>query len=83
MAALPRAPRAAKCDVTLPIDRVETCMEAGNSPDIIFQHCRELVTEETPRAWLGITPTVVDAAAAAWEKELAAKVAPLTVKAAA
>jgi hypothetical protein len=58
-------------------------MEAGNSPDFIFQHYRELVTEETARAWLGITPAVVDTAMAAWEKELAAKVAPLPVKASA
>jgi hypothetical protein len=50
---------------------------------MIFQHYRELVTEETVKGWFGITPAVVDAAKAAREKELAAKVTPLPVAAAA
>jgi hypothetical protein len=61
----------------------QVALEAGNSPDIIFQHYRELVTEETAKAWFGITPAVVDAAKAVREKELAAKVTPLPVAAAA
>ena len=61
----------------------QVALEAGNSPDIIFQHYRELVTEETAKGWFGITPAVVDAAKAAREKELAAKVTPLPVAAAA
>ena len=43
--ALPLAQRPARLCVTLLIDRVETCMEAGNSPDIIFQHYRARLAE--------------------------------------
>lgn len=31
-------------------------LEAGNSPDMIFQHYRELVTENAAKVWFGLTP---------------------------
>lgn len=34
----------------------ETALEAGNSPDIIFRHYRELFTKEEGAAWFGILP---------------------------
>ena len=36
-------------------------LEAGNSPDIIFQHYRELVAEVTAKEWFVVTPDLVDA----------------------
>lgn len=35
----------------------QAALEAGNSPDIIFQHYRELVTEKQAKEWFGIKPT--------------------------
>ena len=55
----------------------EVAMEAGNSPDMIFKHYRELVTEKEADAWFGVTPDAVKAAKAAAEKERAAKVVKL------
>jgi integrase len=37
----------------------EVALEAGNSPDIIFQHYRELVTGEKAKEWFGMTPESV------------------------
>ncbi len=34
----------------------QVALEAGNSPDIIFKHYRELVTEEAAGEWFGIVP---------------------------
>jgi integrase len=34
----------------------EVALEAGNSPDIIFRHYRELATEEQADAWFAISP---------------------------
>ena len=34
----------------------EVALEAGNSPDIIFRHYRELATEEQAAAWFAIMP---------------------------
>ena len=31
-------------------------LEAGNSPQMIFRHCRELATPEQARTWFAITP---------------------------
>jgi integrase len=39
----------------------EVALEAGNSPDIIFQHYRELVTGDKAKEWFGITPAGVKA----------------------
>ncbi len=37
----------------------EIAMEAGNSPDMIFKHYRELVTEQDADAGFGVTPVAV------------------------
>lgn len=42
--------------VALIQDVNQVALEAGNSPAIIFKHYRELVTEESARAWFGILP---------------------------
>jgi hypothetical protein len=34
----------------------EVALEAGNSPDIIFRHYRELATEAQADAWFAIVP---------------------------
>ena len=34
----------------------QVALEAGNSPDIIFKHYRELATEEEADNWFGILP---------------------------
>jgi hypothetical protein len=34
----------------------QVALEAGNSPDIIFKHYRELATEEVADQWFGILP---------------------------
>lgn len=36
----------------------ETALEAGNSPQVIFRHYRELFTKEEGRAWFDIQPTI-------------------------
>jgi integrase len=37
-------------------DAAKVALEAGNSPDIIFKHYRELVTEQDAKAWFSINP---------------------------
>ena len=37
-------------------DAAKVALEAGNSPDIIFKHYRELVTEEDAQEWFSISP---------------------------
>jgi len=37
-------------------DAAKVALEAGNSPDIIFKHYRELVTEQDAKAWFAINP---------------------------
>jgi integrase len=49
----------------------EVALEAGNSPDIIFQHYRELVTGEAAKAWFGITPALIEAEAQLLNEEAA------------
>ena len=39
----------------------QVALEAGNSPDIIFQHYRELVAEVAAKEWFGVTPELVKA----------------------
>jgi hypothetical protein len=31
-------------------------LEAGNSPEMIFEHYRELVTPETAKTWFAVKP---------------------------
>ena len=52
----------------------EVAMEAGNNPDMIFKHYRELVTEKEADAWFGVTPAAVAALRRQREVERAAKV---------
>lgn len=37
-------------------DAAKTSLEAGNSPQMVFRHYRELTTEETAREWFGVFP---------------------------
>jgi hypothetical protein len=37
-------------------DVPRTALEAGNSPKMIFRHYREVVDEESAKAWFSITP---------------------------
>ena len=55
----------------------EVAMEVGNSPDMIFKHYRELVTEKEADAWFGVTPGAVTALKKKQEGEKAAKVVEL------
>jgi len=40
----------------------QVALEAGNSPQMIFGHYRELVRAMDAEKWFGITPEAVDAA---------------------
>jgi hypothetical protein len=42
--------------IALVKDAAKVALEAGNSPDIIFKHYRELVTEEAAETWFAISP---------------------------
>jgi hypothetical protein len=59
----------------------EVAMEAGNSPDMIFKHYRELVTEKEADAWFGVTPESIKALREEAEKERQAKVVAFPAKA--
>ncbi len=61
----------------------EVALEAGNSPQMIFQHYRELVTEKAAKAWFAITPESIKAAREKAEKEREAKIVRFPAKAAA
>jgi hypothetical protein len=37
-------------------DTAQVALEAGNSPEVIFGHYRELVTPEAARAWFAVVP---------------------------
>jgi len=37
-------------------DTARVALEAGNSPEVIFSHYRELVTPEAAKAWFEVTP---------------------------
>ena len=61
-----------------PLTEVESAaqvsLEAGNSPQMIFRHYRELVTEKEAGAWFGITPETATAVRERVEAKQAAKV---------
>ena len=40
----------------------QVALEAGNSPQMIFQHYRELVRPDAAKAWFAIVPTVAEVA---------------------
>ena len=52
----------------------EVAMEAGNSPEMIFKHYRELVPEKEADAWFGVTPQAVKALREKTERERKAKI---------
>ena len=60
----------------------QVALEAGNSPQMIFQHYRELVTEKGAKAWFGITPATAKEGRAKIERERAAKIVAFPAKAA-
>jgi hypothetical protein len=37
-------------------DTARVALEAGNSPEVIFGHYRELVTPEQAKAWFAVSP---------------------------
>ncbi len=53
-------------------------LEAGNSPAMIFQHYRELVTPDEAKAWFGITPDQPAAPKPAAEQPAQTETAPVT-----
>jgi integrase len=61
----------------------QVALEAGNSPQMIFQHYRELVTEKEAKRWFVITPETVEGIRARVEREKAAKIVAFPAKAAA
>jgi hypothetical protein len=61
----------------------QVSLEAGNSPQMIFHHYRELVTEKEAGAWFGITPEAAKAVRERVEAKRAAKVAAFPARTAA
>ena len=61
----------------------QVALEAGNSPQMIFEHYCELVTEKAAKAWFAITPEAAKAVKARVERERAAKIVAFPAKAAA
>jgi hypothetical protein len=61
----------------------EVALEAGNSPQMIFQHYRELVTEKGAENWFGITPETAKAVKRKIEEARKAKIVAFPAKEAA
>ena len=61
----------------------QVALEAGNSPQMIFGHYRELVRAMDAEKWFEITPASVEAAKAARESGAAGKIVALPKMAAA
>ncbi len=61
----------------------QVALEAGNSPQMIFEHYRELVTEKAAKAWFAITPETAKALKAKLDKEREAKIVKFPATAAA
>jgi integrase len=61
----------------------QVSLEAGNSPQMVFKHYRELVTEKAAKAWFSITPGVAKAVKQKLDKEREEKIVrfPATVAA--
>jgi hypothetical protein len=55
----------------------QVALEAGNSPQMIFRHYRELVRPADAEKWFGITLEAVEAAKAARESGAAGKIVAL------
>ena len=41
-------------------DAAKTALEAGNSPAMVFRHCRELVTDQEAAEWFAVMPRAVE-----------------------
>ena len=52
----------------------QVALEAGNSPQMIFQHYRELVRPGDAEKWFAVTPASVEAAKAARESGAEGKI---------
>ena len=52
----------------------QVSLEAGNSPQMVFRHYRELVTEKEAQAWFAVTPEAARAVKDRIEKERTAKI---------
>ena len=61
----------------------QVALEAGNNPQMIFGHYRELVRAMDANKWFGITPEAVGAAKAARESGAEGKIVALPKSAAA
>jgi hypothetical protein len=61
----------------------QVALEAGNSPQMIFEHYRELVTEKSAKAWFAITPEAAKALKAKLDQEREAKIVKFPATAAA
>ena len=61
----------------------QVALEAGNSPEMIFGHYRELVRGLDAEKWFGITPEAAEAAKAARESGAESKIVKLPKAAAA
>lgn len=55
----------------------QVALEAGNSPQMIFRHYRELVRAMDAERWFGITPEAVEATKTARESGAAGKIVAL------
>jgi hypothetical protein len=65
------------------LNTAEVALEPGNSPQVIFRYCRELVRTADPEKWFGITPARVEAAKATRKSGAAGKIVALPKVAAA
>ena len=64
-------------------DAAKVALEMGNSPEKLFRHYRELVTEKGAKAWFAITPESTKALREQAEKERQAKIVAFPARAAA
>jgi hypothetical protein len=55
----------------------QVALEAGNSPQMIFRHYRELVTDREAKMWFAITPVSTEEIRAKAENARAAKIVPM------
>ena len=55
----------------------QVALEAGNSPQMIFQHYRELVRPADAEKWFAVTPASVEAAKVARESGAESKIVKL------
>ena len=64
-------------------DVPQVALEAGNSPQMIFNNYRELVTPQDAKEWFAIRPETTKAMRKKAEKERRAKIVAFPAKAAA